>query len=184
MNFLISSFITTTIVFFSVLAIGTAQPYQFQNTLQEPHIFTIDNIRLNQECSNKAAIPIKMPKGAKGCFYSITIAPKKAALDPAPELLKQVKNLSKTTDLEHIEDFILPAVTEKVCNIYLITGKENIDLFTACKYLLPAPAFIKTKSRSGFLENKGDGETVYLGFENPYGTGKSIQLKVEIVAVL
>ena len=184
MNFSLSAFTTIMILLFSTFATTIAQSYHFKNTLSEPQIFTIDNVHLNRQCSNKAAIPLKMPKGAKGCFYSITIAPKKAALDPAPELLKKVQTLSKTTDLEQIEDFILPTITEKVCNIYLITGKENIDLFTACKYLLPAPAFIQTKSISGYVENKEDGETVYLGFENPYGTGKSIQLKVEIVTVL
>ena len=160
-----------------------AQNHSFQNTLLEPSIFTIDNIHLNRGCTNKAAIPIKMPKGAKGCFYSITIAPKKQVLNPSFTLLNQVKKLDQEVEFDHIIDFIRPELTEKVCNIYLITGKENIDLFVDCKYLKPAPAFIQSKSRSGYIENKGDGETVYLGFENPYASGKSIQLRVEIVAV-
>lgn len=161
-----------------------AQDNHFQNTLTEPAIFTIDNIRLNRGCTNKAAIPVKMPAGAKGCFFSITIAPKKQTLNPSATLLDQVKKERKEVDLDRIVDFIMPEMTDKVCNIYLITGKENIDLFTNCNYLKPAPAFIQTKSRSGYIENKGDGETVYIGFENPYGSGKSIQLKVELVAVL
>lgn len=182
-SLLMIAFVIATSSFVSLPQVW-AQNYSFENTLTAPSIFTINNIRLNQECSNKAAIPITMPKGAKGCFFSITVVPKKEQLSPAPQLLSQVKTLSKTVDLDHIVDGILPKITEKVCNIYLITGKENIDLFTACKYLKPAPAFIQSKSRSGYVENKEDGETIYLGFENPYGTGKSIQLKVELVAVL
>ena len=161
----------------------SSQSFDFENSLEVPMLIDMKPTPLNRcACNNKAVVPVKLPKDAKGWYYSVTFAPRSKSLSHKPELLREVVEVSSQVSIEEIDDHIQPLQTNRNGNIYIIRGKEYADSFNQCKFFYHHGKYIGTKSKSGYVENS-EGETFYIGIERP-SEMQGLQVKVEVVAVI
>lgn len=144
----------------------------------------IKSTLITAQCNNKDYIPIELPKNAKGVIYSVR-AVKKSNLKATPNmLLKEVKALADKFEPSKIADYITPKGTNRSFNMYLITGKKNIQSFNNCGYYNYKEKFIDTKSRVAYLSTETiDQKTLYIGIENNTDL-KHLSIIVEVVAIV
>jgi hypothetical protein len=161
----------------------------YVDLFESPQIVEISATLNKGKCNNKAFVAIDLPEDAKGWIYSVSAISKKDLADPKKQLHQKVLELADDHDSEHIVDFIyenqnISSGRKKspAFNLYVLPGKENVESFYNCGCYKYIEKHIRTKPRSGYLENKS-GETVYIGIESDRDLS-NLRLQIEAVAIL
>lgn len=173
--------------YFLFILISLSQIILAQDSFQAVEIYP-ESFQLNSlvkhfqfNGTGKIAIPIHIPKEAKGFLYSITIAPKKNKINDKSELLNSVKELQNRMEFQDIHNHIIPTKSKRKASIFLLQGKENAERLEQSKGCFYLEQYIDSPSRSGYLENNGKGN-YFIGFESSHNL-KEAHVKLEVVAV-
>jgi len=171
--------------FFVLLATSFTQAqFSFVEVFDAPESVQVKATLKCGQCTNKAYVPVSVPKNAEGIIYSVKVVNRSEFDTPSKSLMSEVKTLSRKHEATDVADYLLPKGANKNFNLYLITEKENIDGFSACKFFYRKDKFIGTKSRAGYISTEEIGDRpFYIGIENG-GNLQGLRVVVEAVAVV
>jgi hypothetical protein len=158
---------------------------RFEPIFDAPQIITLNSITSDINLASgvaKAAIPVLVPEGATGWYFTLEIMPKNQSSDTLATLLEKLLALDAqqlgTSDA--VSHLCVPR-TGREANIYLIQGSENAESFVNFRGTRYFKRYIQTKSRAAYLPHAG-AQNLFIGIENPYNL-KGLKIKLEAVAV-
>ena len=167
----------------TILSAQSGATPQLESLFERPSIHELDSRSrfFNFNGMGRVAVPIRVPEGAKGVYYSVSLAPKKASFKEGPSLEAKLMKLGSESEMMKNAHTVSLPVSNRKASVYVIQSETHAQKFETAVHTTYIERCVECKSHTGYFSNNGQG-SYYLGIENIYSM-RGIKVQIEAVAL-